>query len=254
MGVGDSKAKDAASFHAAKALQVDRANSSYYANEDLDGHSKMRVSGGIQSKKLDKDLLLAVAECLKDDGKISYEEAAKIIIPKIIDGRLGRKELTMNERWTIRYALGEFQWESAARFLIHDVMRSKDIIILDGSDVAIQDPKLKAEALAGPSLEALSEPAAKKPRSESDDLIEVDGMLLDRGMLQACRSGLADDGVVDALEAIKIFNEAADDGTLTRAERWTFRFLLSAHTFTDAAFNFLNEALSKMPQNDSHSA
>merc|ERR1712060_947377 len=122
--------------------------------------------------------------------------------------------------------------------------------IIDVYDKVITDPKEKQRACFGPDLEELGKPPEKRARGAAENLIEVDGMMLDRGMLRALKEGVADDGVVDALEAVKIFNEGADDGTFTRTERWTLRFILSAYTFTDAAFYFLVEALAKVPQTD----
>merc|ERR1719356_878089 len=104
----------------------------------------------------------------------------------------------------------------------------------------------------GPTLDVLNQPNAKKPKGPEGNQILVDGMLLDKDMLLAVKEAVSDDGVVDACEAVKIFKAAADgDGVLTRCERWTFRFILSSHMFTDAAFNFLKEALQKLTPSDS---
>merc|ERR1712217_282640 len=241
-------AKAAASHKQMESVQVDCAHKGYYAKEDLDGYRSMRTAEGIKTKSLDKKLLAAVSECLRDDGKISVQETKDKIIPQIADGRGGRSEFTCNERWTVRYAMGEFRWDESAREVILNAMKTMDII--DVHDNPITDPAEKDKALFGPNLSDLGEPPAKRARGASENLILVDGMMLDRGMLRALKESVADDGVVDALEAVKIFAEGADDGTFTRTERWTLRFILSTHTFTDAAFYFLLEALAKVPQTD----
>lgn len=255
MGAAAAKAAEAkavASHKPKEALQVKRTQKGYYAEEDIDGYKTMRTADGIKSKMMDKDLLAAVSDCLKDDGKVSVQETKDIVMPKITDGRGNKSEFTCNERWTIRYALGEFHFDEGARELIN--LSTKTMSILDVHDKEITDPVAKDKALMGPTLAELGQPQAKRAKGASENLIWVDGMMLDRGMLRALKEGVADDGVVDALEAVKIFNEGADDGEFTRAERWTLRFILSAYTFTDAAFYFLVEALSKLQQTDDKDA
>lgn len=246
--MGATEAKAAASHKPNTSLQVDRVKKGYYAKEDLDGYTKMRTTDGIKTKMLDKALLAAISDCLKDDGKVSAQETLDKIIPQIIDGRGGKAEFTCNERWTVRYALGEFEFDLGSRAAIFSCTSTCDI--LDVSDSLITDKVEKDRAIFGPSLEELGKPPEKRSKGAAENLIKVDGMMLDRGMLRALKEGVADDGVVDALEAVKIFNEGADDGTFTRTERWTLRFILSAYTFTDAAFFFLVEALSKIKQTD----
>merc|ERR1712012_73787 len=154
------------------------------------------------------------------------------IIPKITDGP--NREFTCDERWTIRYCLGEFEFDYAAREVINaalDTMTIKDVHQRPITDVAE-----KLRAIKGPTLAELGEPPAKRAKGEAKNLIFVDGMMLDRGMLRALKQGVKEDGVVDAFEAVKIFIEGADDGEFSRTERWTLRFMLSAYTFTDAAF------------------
>eukprot|EP00747_Dinoflagellata_sp_TGD_P131549 gnl/TRDRNA2_/TRDRNA2_174979_c6_seq2.p1 gnl/TRDRNA2_/TRDRNA2_174979_c6~~gnl/TRDRNA2_/TRDRNA2_174979_c6_seq2.p1 ORF type:complete len:277 (+),score=51.14 gnl/TRDRNA2_/TRDRNA2_174979_c6_seq2:66-833(+) len=247
------KAKEEASFTAKKVLTVDRAHKGYYAKTNLDGYRGMRTNKGIASKMLDKDLLIAISDSLKDDGKISVEETKSTILPKIADGRAGRgSEFTCNERWTVRYALSEFAWDEGSREVIHEALKTMNIN--DVHDNVITDPEEKRKVCYGPDLAELGEPPEKRAKGARENFIEVDGMMLDRGMLRAVKQGVEDDGVVDALEAVKIFNEGADDGAFTRTERWTLRFILCAYTFTDAAFNFLVEALSKIPHTDEQEA
>merc|ERR1712232_737796 len=208
--------------------------------------------GDVQSTKLDHDLMKAILDCL-GDGKIDADEAKNKILPKIADGRGRRSELTCNERWTIRYAMGEFAWDFDARKVILNAMPTMDV--LDTADKKITDQAQIQKVLHGPSLAELQQPDAKKAKGPRDNLILVDGMYLDKEMLIAVQEGISDDQVIDACEAVKIFQAAADkDMVLTRCERWTFRFILASHVFTDAAFNFLKEALSKLAENNEHDA
>mmetsp|Transcript_30035 Transcript_30035/g.86046 ORF Transcript_30035/g.86046 Transcript_30035/m.86046 type:complete len:251 (+) Transcript_30035:63-815(+) len=250
--MGATEAKEAATVKQQTSLQVDRSHKGYYTKEDIDGYISMRIDEGIKTRMLDKDLLAAISDCLKDDGKVSAQECKDIVIPKIVDGRAGKSEFTCNERWTVRYALGEFAFEEEAREIILSAMKS--MAILDVYDKPISDQKLKEKALNGPTLEELVEPPEKRSKGGAESLIPVDGMMLDREMLAALKQGVSDDGVVDALEAVKIFKTGEDGAAFTRAERWTLRFILSGHVFTDAAFFFLVEALSKLQQTDEKTA
>mmetsp|Transcript_16919 Transcript_16919/g.43096 ORF Transcript_16919/g.43096 Transcript_16919/m.43096 type:complete len:256 (-) Transcript_16919:155-922(-) len=255
MGTAPSSAKVAAAFKHPEPKEVPKENKYYLQN--LDGYKEMRQQarqdGDVQATLLDGDLFKAFNESYSNDGKIDLKEAQGPIYDKIKDGRLGKEELTCNERWTIRYALGEFKWEYDARQFIMNSMHTLDV--LDTADKKLTDKDGVFKALRGPSLKELQEPATKKGPGASEDLVLVDGMLLDKGMLLAVKEAVSDDGVVDAREAVKIFLAAADtDNVLTRCERWTFRFILSSNEFTDAAFNFLREALQKLTENDSHEA
>merc|ERR1712007_114611 len=236
----------------------------YYA-QDVDGYSRIRVvrPGDVKTAKLDYDLLLAVRNCL-GDGRIDVQEVQTVILPKVADGRLGRSELTCNERWTLRFAMGEFQWDfEARRLLLNEVARMD---VLDTAGVKLDSKEAIASSLFGPSLEELQDPhectstadqdphesSTKRLKTSENKLIYVDGMKLDREMLLAAKIATQGDGVIDACEAVKLFKAAADsDNVLTRCERWTFRFILASNLFTDAAFAFLKEALAKLAQNES---
>jgi len=99
------------------------------------------------------------------------------------------------------------------------------------------------------------EPLTKRLKTSEDKLIYVDGMNLDREMLLAAKKATQGDGIIDACEAVKLFEAAADtDNVLTRCERWTFRFIVASNLFTDAAFGFVKEALAKLAQSDSSGA
>merc|ERR1712224_336789 len=120
-----------------------------------------------------------------------------------------------------------------------------DVMGLD--DKKVTDEKEVNELLHGPSLEELSEPPAKKLKTGNTELIWVDGMFLDKGMLTAVKKAIGDDQVIDCFEATELFHAAADGGELTCCERWTLRFILSAYIFTDAAFAYIKEALAERP-------
>lgn len=257
--MGNLHAKQQASFKQRPPEVVRRAGR-YYA-KDVDGYSKIRTvrPGDIKSTKLDHDLLKAIMDSISSDGKINAQDTKNIILPCVMDGRWGRAELTCNERWTLRYGLGEFSWEYEARQLIFESMQKMHV--LDTAGKSIKDKDDIGRVLSGPPLDELEKPALKRARTakgsswRKDAFVYVDGMYLDREMLLAAKRGHADDGVVDALEAVRIFKAAADDDdVLTQCERWTFRFILSSHTFTDAAVNFLKEALQKLNQDDSCTA
>jgi len=149
--------------------------------------------------------------------------------------------------------MGEFNWDYGARQVILNSLHTMDV--LDTADKKLTDKSEIDAVLNGPTLEVLNQRNAKKPKGPEGNQILVDGMLLDKEILLAVKEAVSDDGVVDAREAVKIFLAAADtDNVLTRCERWTFRFIRSSHMFTDAAFDFLKEALQKLAQSDSTSA
>merc|ERR1712137_913568 len=200
-------------------------------------------------------------------GRIDVQEVQTVILPKVADGRLGRSELTCNERWTLRFAMGEFEWDFEARRLLMNEMARMEV--LGTADVKLGSEEAIRSALFGPSLEELQnprelkgtadqdphEPPNKRLKTGEDKLIFVDGMNLDREMLLAAKKATQGDGIIDACEAVKLFEAAADtDCVLTRCERWTFRFILASNLFTDAAFGFVKEALYKLAQSDSSGA
>lgn len=233
-------------------VQAERKRKGYYQQQDLDGYSRMRASDGVEAKQLDNRLLAAVSECLQDDGKIDEREVREVILPKIANGSATCPSLSCNQRWTIRYALSEYMWDDGARRLIIESMKGTDIQDVDCQK--IEDAAERARALEGPPLKELMLPpekTARVPEGRANPTVVVDGMILDRAMLRACAENVkGEEHLVDALEAIKVFVAAANDGVLSCCERWTLRFLLSAYHFTPAAASFLVEALSKMQQTD----
>jgi len=250
-------AKETASFHFDLKAPPVKKLGSYYST-DPDGYSKIRVvrDGGIQTTHFDHGLYKAIAETMNDVGKITCTDLEEKIWHEIADGRGKRQELTCNERWTLRYGLGEFDWTFDARMKLFQDLPKLDVI---GPDVykKIEDVAVIKKLLCGPDLSELEIPPEKKAKGGGGSEIKqvyVDGMMLDRKMLIAAKEAIADDQVIDAFEAVKIFNAVAADNVFSRCERWTFRFLLSSHVFTDAAFNFLKEAFTKLPQNDDHTS
>jgi len=219
---------------------------SYYGT-DPDAYKKARVArtGEVQSTHFDHALYTAMSKSLNDGGTVTLSAFSSDIWPEIADGRGSKSELTCNERWTIRYGLGEFNWQFEARLKLMQDMPTIDVMGLDGKKVT--DEKEVNELLNGPSLEELNEVPAKKRKGENAELIWVDGMFLDKGMLKAVKEASEDDKVVDCFEAVALFHEAADGGDFTCCERWTLRFILSAFIFTDAAFAFIKEALAERP-------
>jgi len=73
----------------------------------------------------------------------------------------------------------------------------------------------------------------------------IDGMRLDRGIIDACRTAVmgAGDGRVSADDAKKVLEEAADGGRVTSCERWTMRYCLQEFRWTEAAQTWLVEEI-----------
>lgn len=159
----------------------------------------------------------------------------------------------------MRYAIAEFKWDQDAHDYIIEATKNIDGI-MDLDDKKITCPIRKKAVFEGPTNEELGldhncnecgEPKAKKGKTGDDGLVFVDGIMLDKEVIIACKKSLMngpnDDGkqIIDALEAVEIFKAIADDDVVTRTERWTLRFILSSYRFTRAAHNFLVEALGR---------
>jgi len=71
----------------------------------------------------------------------------------------------------------------------------------------------------------------------------IDGMKLDRGIIDECRKAVAGDGRVTVDDAKKVFVEIADGGRATACERWTVRYCLQEFKWSEAAQTWLVEAL-----------
>jgi len=78
----------------------------------------------------------------------------------------------------------------------------------------------------------------------------IDGMKLDRGIIDACRTAVAGagDGRVSVEDAQRVFAEVADGNKETKVERWTVRYCLQEFNWTEAAHDWLVEELKKVPQ------
>jgi len=257
-----AKAREDGSWKTPLRAPKTRAIDKYYG-EDPDGYDEMRKNahrdGDIKSCNFDHALYKTMAASLNELGHITTDKWKNKIWHEVADGSGGKPQLTCNERWTLRFGLGDFNWDFDARYsLLLDLPSKLNVMGVTSPPKEVKDHKQLMELLRGPSLEELGESPSKKARTESGSSpqgksVWVDGMYLDREMLIAAREAVADDNVVDALEAVKIFNAVADDGKFSRCERWTLRFLLSAYVFTDAAFHFLKEACFKLEQtNDLH--
>eukprot|EP00927_Polykrikos_kofoidii_P079981 TRINITY_DN76832_c0_g1_i1.p1 TRINITY_DN76832_c0_g1~~TRINITY_DN76832_c0_g1_i1.p1 ORF type:complete len:243 (+),score=44.21 TRINITY_DN76832_c0_g1_i1:90-818(+) len=229
----------------AEPLYVDRFKSGYYKKDNIDQYAKMITSSVGREAILSRHILDAASECVKDDGKIDAKEVREVILPKVQGARAEKSGLTCHERWSVRFALAEFDWDAEARHLIIESMRAMDLEDVCGK--TITDASAKSKILQGPTLAELEEPPAKVAKGNGAATIAVDGMMLDAAFLRICAEG-AENGVVDSVLAVKIFIAAASDGVLTRTERWTIRFLLSSYHFTQAAAGFIVEVLMKVPQ------
>lgn len=257
-----SKAREDSSWKSPLTAPTTRAIDKYYG-EDPDGYDEMRKKahrdGDIKSCNFDHALYKAMAASLNELGNITTDKWKNVIWHEVADGSGGRPQLTCNERWTLRFGLGEFDWDFEARYnLLVDLPTKLNVMSVTAPPTEVKNPMEVMGLLRGPTLEQLGESPSKKAKTEAgakpqDKVVWVDGMYLDREMLIAAREAVKDDGIIDALEAVKIFNAIADDDVFTRCERWTLRFILSAYVVTDAAFNFLKEACFKLKQtNDLH--
>lgn len=254
-----TQAREDGSFKTALTAPKTKAIDKYYGT-DPDGYEAMRKkasrAGDIKACNFDHKLYKTMAASVNELGKIPTDKWKNEIWTDVSDGSLGKPQLTCNERWTLRFGLGDFDWDFDARHhLLVDLPTRLQVMNVTAPPKKVDDPKQMVELLRGPTLQELGEPAAKRAKTEAgakpqDKLVWVDGMLLDREMLIAAREAAADDGVIDAREAVGIFNAVASDGKLSRCERWTLRFIIAAYPSTDAAFNFLKEACFKLEQND----
>merc|ERR1719161_2702132 len=133
-------------------------------------------------------------------GHITTDQWKTTIWPEVADGPGGLPELTCNERWTLRFGLGEFSWDFEARYsVLIDLPSKLHVMSVTSPPDKVTDGKLMMELLRGPTLEELRESPSKKARTENgakpqDKLVWVDGMYLDKEMLIAAREAVADDG------------------------------------------------------------
>eukprot|EP00927_Polykrikos_kofoidii_P007859 TRINITY_DN1322_c0_g1_i1.p1 TRINITY_DN1322_c0_g1~~TRINITY_DN1322_c0_g1_i1.p1 ORF type:complete len:184 (-),score=57.96 TRINITY_DN1322_c0_g1_i1:145-696(-) len=169
----------------------------------------------------DRAMIDACREAVKGkgDGRVSVEDA-KEVFKKIADG--GKE--TQRERWTLRFCLTAFKWTEAAQAYISDEVK-----------------KLKQE----------DEPPAKKQRTEGSSYYEViDGEECDRGIVNACREAVEGkgDGRVSVEDAKSVFEKVSDGGEITERERWTVRYCLTEFTWTEAAQDWIVDAIKKFDE------
>lgn len=82
---------------------------------------------------------------------------------------------------------------------------------------------------------------------------KINGMKLDRGIIDACRTGIQEAhpttaGRVSLEDAKKVFAEVADGNKVTQCERWTVRYCFQEFKWTEEAHDWLIEELKKVPQ------
>mmetsp|Transcript_69283 Transcript_69283/g.120116 ORF Transcript_69283/g.120116 Transcript_69283/m.120116 type:complete len:189 (+) Transcript_69283:89-655(+) len=175
--------------------------------------------------KVDKAIVDACREAVKGkgDGRVSVDDA-KSVLEKASDGGT----VTQVERWTIRYCLTEFNWTEAAVDYFKDELEKV--------------PQEDGEP---------EEPALKKAKMQSY-YETIDGLKLDRKLVDACRDAVAGqgDGRVSVEDAKSVLEKAADGGKVTRVERWTIRYCLTVFNWTEAALDFFCDELKKVPQED----
>jgi hypothetical protein len=87
-----------------------------------------------------------------------------------------------------------------------------------------------------------------KPKSAYYETVE--GMKCDRAVIDACRDATVGqgDGRVSVEDAHKVFATVADGNKVTKVERWTLRYCMTEFKWTEAAHDWIVEALSKVPQ------
>jgi len=147
------------------------------------------------------------------DARVSVADAKKVF-EAIADG--GSE--TRCERWTLRYCFDEFKWTEAAHDWIVEALKSV------------------------PQEEA----PAKKARTSGASYYEtIDGYKCDRGIVDACREAVAGagDGRVSVEDAQKIWAKVADGNKVTKAEKWTVRYCLSAFNWSRGAHDFVHDSL-----------
>jgi len=181
----------------------------------------------VDGVKCDKGVIDACREAVegKGDGRVSVEDATKVL-KEVVDGG----KVTRCERWTIRYCLTEFKWTEAAVEYFNEAVKK-----CPGGDEG-------GEA---------EEPATKKAKTENY-YETIDGMKLDNDIITACREAVKGqgDGRVSTDDAKKVFEKAADSNIVTRCERWTIRYCMTEFNWTEAALDYFLEAVKKVPQED----
>jgi len=184
----------------------------------------------IDGLKLDRAVIDAVRKGVegKGDGRVSVEDA-KEVFEKLKDGN----KVTRIERWTLRFCQTEFHWTEAA----------EDYIVKALEDVPQEDDD-----------EGEPEPKEPEPkRRKADTYYEtIDGVKLDKAIVDACRTAVEGkgDGRISEADAKIIYEKAADADKVTRAERWTLRYCMAKFRWTQAAEDYIYDALKKVEHED----
>lgn len=76
---------------------------------------------------------------------------------------------------------------------------------------------------------------------------KIDGMKLDRAIIDACRTAVQD-GQISVDDAKRVYDTVADGNKETRCERWTVLYCLQEFKWAQAAHDLLIEELKKVPQ------
>uniref|UniRef100_A0A7S2FYJ4 Uncharacterized protein n=1 Tax=Alexandrium andersonii TaxID=327968 RepID=A0A7S2FYJ4_9DINO len=189
----------------------------------------------IDGMKCDKGIIEACQEAVKGqgDGRVSLADAKKVF-EKVADGGVE----TRCERWTVRHCLTAFKFTAAAH----------DWFIENCAQVPQSDDAPAAK-------KARTEEEAADPGDGRKDYYEVlDGAKCDRAIVDACREAVKGqgDGRVSLEDAKKVFEHAEDGNILTRCERWTIRYCLTEFKWTEAAQDWIVDALQKVPGAESH--
>jgi hypothetical protein len=85
-----------------------------------------------------------------------------------------------------------------------------------------------------------------KPKSAYYEMVE--GMKCDRAVIDACRDATVGqgDGRVSVEDAHKVFAAVADGNKVTKVEMWTLRYCMTEFKWTEAAHDWIVEALNKV--------
>jgi len=78
----------------------------------------------------------------------------------------------------------------------------------------------------------------------------IEGVSCDRAIIEACSKAVAGmgDGRVSLDDAKVVFEKVKDAGKVTKAEVWTLRYCLTEYNFTEAANDWITEAVSAMTE------
>uniref|UniRef100_A0A7S1AZU8 Uncharacterized protein n=1 Tax=Noctiluca scintillans TaxID=2966 RepID=A0A7S1AZU8_NOCSC len=153
----------------------------------------------VDGYKCDKGVIDACVEAVKGvgDGRISVADAKKVYV-EIADGN----KVTRCERWTFRYCLAHFHWTDSAKTYIFDAIAN----VKGGEDL---------------EQDEVEEPPAKRSKRSVE---VVDGMSLDKTLLDAFREAMGEDGVINGDDAKKIWATVVADDEVTACEKWTIRY------------------------------